>query len=164
MLLRIRTLGDIKEGDLYVKVNGTDYRVFPNKEYNNNLCYEGTLEIPAKSVYEIIVRLEKDGIVMAEYDIGVEQNQKEFRETEYVNFNYLNPNQKARMGWLYEYCAPICSFVGQTELQSAPHEAFKGLQHLEKVYNYYEKNNKDAKLLKLAIEIVKEYAGWEGIQ
>lgn len=162
MLIAIRTLGDIREGDVYIKINGKDHRVFPNIEVNNNLCYEGVIEVEGK-VLEVIARVEKDGIVIDEYNIGEQQCITKFNEAERVNFNGLNPNEKPHMGWLYQYCGVLQSSVGMAELQAVPHEAFLGLQHLEKVYNYYEKNNKDAKLLKLAIEIIKEYAGWEGL-
>jgi len=160
-MLRIRTLGDIREGDLYIQVNGKDYRVFPNMEVNGNLCYGGIIEHPEK-VYEVIVRVEKYGLVLDSYDIGVQQSLTEFREAEYINVNHYIPEEEPRMVWQNEYCAPMGTFEGQTYMRASKEEAAKGLIHLQKVYNFMLNeegySEVDKQWMKLAIQVAKEFA------
>lgn len=164
MLLSLGTMGDIREGKLYFKINGKDYEVLPNTDINGNWCFRGLINVDEKHIYEIIARVEKDGIIIGEYDLIESQNLEEIREA--IPCNQYGRAFIAGDGeiiWANTYYMPLMADKGQADIQAVPHEAFLGLQHLEKVYDYYEKNNQDAKLLKLAIEIVKQYSGWEGM-
>jgi len=159
-------MGDIREGRLYFKINGKDYEALPNADINGNLCFRGLINVDEKHIHEIVARVEKDGIIIDDYDLIEGQALEEVREAIPCN-QYGQPfvAGDGKIIWANTYYFPLGAFKGEADISAVPHEAFLGLRHLEKVYKYLLKNDpENIGLLKLAIEIVRGYSGWEGMQ
>jgi len=151
-----RTLGNVEVGEIYAIINGDLKINLPITKYKDKKYFSGAIELKEK-IYSIIFTVEKDGLILDEYDFMVKQARKELFVSEY-NYPYINSYLHPKR-WINDYLVPLQA-TESSIVETICIEVKKAIQHINKIIDYKKANQEITASLNVIVDTLEEYMGW----